>query len=214
MRVSVGLSTLSKLDLISRNREDTFRRGLCGVFTSLTRVRQASYVLSPGREPHWLRWIRPFERATRRRRAAIILSRIFETVRRRTVILKEEGDTYDGLPGLSRTTPFATCSEAVWYPRETSGERIWRRIAGLLALTHFQVRYGIPSGPGADEEEDLERAWAISSFMRGGVEWCGLSLGGGGEWCFGREEMAQECLIYLLRGLGPGEGRKTGWRSA
>jgi len=35
-------------------KEDTFKRGLCRVFTSFMRVRQASYVLSPQREPDWL----------------------------------------------------------------------------------------------------------------------------------------------------------------
>jgi len=35
----------------------------------------------------------PFDRAARRRRDAIILSRIFETVRIRTIILKEAGDS-------------------------------------------------------------------------------------------------------------------------
>jgi len=69
-------------------------------------------VLSPGREPYWLGLIRPFEQAARKRRAAIILSRILETVRRRTIILKEEGDSYKGFPGLSRTTLFGTFSEA------------------------------------------------------------------------------------------------------
>jgi len=37
----------------------------------------------------------------------------------------------------------------------------------------------MPSGPGADEEVDLERTGAISSLMRGGVELCRLSLRGG-----------------------------------
>jgi len=37
----------------------------------------------------------------------------------------------------------------------------------------------MPTGPGADEEEDLESAWAISSLVRVGVELCSLSLGGG-----------------------------------
>ena len=59
----------------------------------------------------------------RRRRTAIIVSRIFEKVRRRTIILKEEGDSYEAVPGFSRTTPFATFSEAGWYPRETRGEK-------------------------------------------------------------------------------------------
>jgi len=49
----------------------------------------------------------------------------------------------------------------------------------LIAFTRFQVRYRMPSGPGAEEEENLEIAWAISSLVGGGVELCGLSLGGG-----------------------------------
>jgi len=65
------------------------------------------------------------------------------------------------------------------------GERIWRRIEGLIAFTHFQVRYGMPSGPGADEEVDLESALAISSLVRGGVELCGGSLGGGEKGAYG-----------------------------
>jgi hypothetical protein len=140
MRARVGLSTLSKPALMSRKSEETLRRGLCRVLTSLTSVRAASYVLSPGREPHWLGCIKPLERAAERRRVAIILSRIFETVRRRTIILKEAGDSYDGLPGLSRTTPFAPFSEAGWYPRVTRGERMFRRMEGFILLTFFQVR--------------------------------------------------------------------------
>jgi len=45
------------------------------------------------------------------RREATTLSRIFETVRRRTITLKEEGESYDGLPGLSRTIPSAFLRE-------------------------------------------------------------------------------------------------------
>jgi len=56
------------------------------------------------------------------------------------MILKEEGDLYEGFPGLSRTTLFATFSEAGWYPRATSGENIWSRIEGLIAFTCFLVR--------------------------------------------------------------------------
>jgi len=42
----------------------------------------------------------------------MILSRIFEIVRIRTIILKEEGDTYESFPGLSSTTPFEPLSDA------------------------------------------------------------------------------------------------------
>jgi len=140
MRASVGFLTLLMPGLMSKNRENTFRGGLCRVFTSFMRVRQALYVLCPGREPHLLGLIRHFERAKWRRRAATILSRIFETLRRRTIILKAEGDWPGGFPGFSSTTLFTTLSEAEWYPREIWGERSWRRIHGLIAFTHFQVR--------------------------------------------------------------------------
>jgi len=39
------------------------------------------------------------------RREATTLSRILESVRRRTITLKEEGELYEDLPGLSRTMP-------------------------------------------------------------------------------------------------------------
>jgi len=66
--------------------------------------------------------------------------RIFEIVQRRTMILKEEQHSYEGFPGLSRTTQLATFWEARWSPRVIKGERVWRRMLGLIALTHFQVR--------------------------------------------------------------------------
>jgi len=125
---------------MSKQREDTCRHGLCRVFTSLTRVRQVSYVLSPEEEPYWLGCIRPFERAARRRRAATILSRMFETMQRRTMILTEEGDSEESFPGISRTTPLAMFREAGGYLWEIRGERSWRRMEGLITLTHFQVR--------------------------------------------------------------------------
>jgi len=45
------------------------------------------------------------------RREATTLSRILESVRRRTITLKEEGKSYEGLPGLSRTIPSAFLRE-------------------------------------------------------------------------------------------------------
>jgi len=36
-------------------------------------------------------------------------------------------------------------------------------IEGFMRLTLFHTEYGIPSGPGAEEGEDLERASLISS---------------------------------------------------
>jgi len=109
----------------------------------------------------------------------MILSRIFEKVRIRTMILKEEGDSWEGFPGLSSTTPFEPFSEAGWYPWLTSGARVASRIEGLILLTCFQVEYGIPSGPGAEVGEHLESAAAISSVVKGGAVLWGLSLSGG-----------------------------------
>jgi len=45
------------------------------------------------------------------RRDATTLSRILESVRRRRITLKEEGKSYEGLPGLSRTIPSAFLRE-------------------------------------------------------------------------------------------------------
>jgi len=44
-------------------------------------------------------------------REATTLSRILESVRRRTITLKEEGESYEGLPGLSMTIPSAFLRE-------------------------------------------------------------------------------------------------------
>jgi len=112
VQARIGLSTLSNPAFMSKNREDTLSLGLCRVFTSLKRVMTASYVLSPGREPHWLGSSKPLELAARRRREAIILSRIFEKVQIRTIILKDVGDSLEGFPGLSSTIPFDPLSEA------------------------------------------------------------------------------------------------------
>jgi len=42
----------------------------------------------------------------------MILSRIFVIVRIRTIILKDEGDSYQSFPGLSSTTQFKPLSDA------------------------------------------------------------------------------------------------------
>ena len=41
-----------------------------------------------------------------------------------------------------------------------------------MVCTFFQTEYGTPSGPGAEEGEDLARAAATSSLVRGGAEGC------------------------------------------
>jgi len=60
LALSVEALTLSKPALMSRKRVETSSLGLWTVFTSCMRVRQASEELSPGREPHWSWWKRPF----------------------------------------------------------------------------------------------------------------------------------------------------------
>ena len=82
---------MSNPALTSKKTDKTLRRGLCRVLMSFERVRTALYVLSPGREPDWLGLSMPLDRAARRGRDAIILSRIFENVQIRTIILKEAG---------------------------------------------------------------------------------------------------------------------------
>ena len=57
-------------------------------------------MLSPESEPHWLGDSSPFCQAVVSRWAAIILSRIFENLRIKTIILKEEGDFVGGLSWL------------------------------------------------------------------------------------------------------------------
>jgi len=77
---------------MSRNREETSSLGLWRVFTSCMRVRQASEELSPGKEPHWFGWRRPFDRAMADSQTVITRSRIFEMVIRRTMMRKEAGE--------------------------------------------------------------------------------------------------------------------------
>ena len=71
----------------------------------------ASAVDLPGRDPHGGGWMREHTTAWAERREATTLSRIFESVRRRMITLKEEGESYKGLPGLSRTIPSAFLRE-------------------------------------------------------------------------------------------------------
>jgi len=54
----------------------------------------------PGRDPHWRAWMREQAVASAKRREFTTLSRILESVRRRTITLKEEGESYEGLAGL------------------------------------------------------------------------------------------------------------------
>ena len=89
----MSASTLSKRHLMSRNRDETWRTGRWSVRTVSVRAVQASKEESERREPHWLRWRRPTYLATTERQEAIILSRIFEMVWRRTMIRNDDGES-------------------------------------------------------------------------------------------------------------------------
>ena len=67
----------------------------------------ASVALSPGSDTHWFGWRRLAFLAKDMSLMVMTLSRIWETVFRRTIMRKEDGELYEGLPRLSRTTPFA-----------------------------------------------------------------------------------------------------------
>jgi len=84
---------LSKPALMSRNRVETSSLGLWRVFTSCMRVRQALEELSPGKEPHWFGWRRPFDLAMADSLTFITRSRIFEMVLRSTIMRKEPGES-------------------------------------------------------------------------------------------------------------------------
>jgi len=56
-----------------------------------------------GRDLHSRGWMREHIAAWAERQEATTDSRILESVRRRRITLKQEGELYEGLPGLSRT---------------------------------------------------------------------------------------------------------------
>jgi len=55
-------------------------------------------------------------RATPESLEFIILSRILQKVWRRTITRKDEGESYEGFPGLSRTMPSALLRVRGWDP--------------------------------------------------------------------------------------------------
>jgi len=78
---------------MSRNRVETSSLGLWRVFTLYMRVRQAFEELSPGREPHWFWWRRPFDLAMADSLTVITRSRILEMLLRSTIMRKEAGES-------------------------------------------------------------------------------------------------------------------------
>jgi len=57
------------------------------------RMRAVSAVDLSGREPHWRGWMREQVVAWAERREVTTLSRLLESMRRRTMTLKEEGES-------------------------------------------------------------------------------------------------------------------------
>jgi len=64
-------------------------------------------------------------RATHKSLEFMILSRILEKVCKRTMMQKEEGELYWGLPGLLRKMPSAVLRVGGWKPCATRGARRW-----------------------------------------------------------------------------------------
>jgi len=93
LALRVEALTLSKPALMSRNRVETSSLGLWRVFISCMRVRKASEELSPGKEPHWFGWRRPFDLAMADSLTVITRSRIVEIVLSRTMMRKEAGES-------------------------------------------------------------------------------------------------------------------------
>ena len=67
------------------------------------------------------------------------LSNILEMVLRRTIRYNDAGVSYEGLPGLSRTTPLACLGHGGWYPKVMRGERSSSRMECFMAFTVFQT---------------------------------------------------------------------------
>ena len=141
---------LSKPALMSRKRVETLSLGLWRILLLWVRERQASEALRLGRELHLLGWSLFLERVMAESVTVMTRSRSFDTFLTRTIMRKDDNESYDAFSGLSRTTPFALLSEGSWYPKTTRGERSSKRIPGFIRLTFFQTAYGIPSGPGAE----------------------------------------------------------------
>ena len=78
------------------------------------------------------------------------------------------GESYEGLPGLSRTMPSALLRVRGWEPYATRGASRLRIRWGATRCTLFQTELGVMSGPGADDGEERASALLISSVDSGG----------------------------------------------
>jgi len=96
---------------------------------------------------------------------------------------------------LSSTAPLALLWEGEWYSKAIRGERSSSKIAGLMRLTLFHTEYRIPSGPGAEEGEDLERASLKSSVVSGVAEGSFFRRPLPGRGSLGRKKWSRSALL-------------------
>jgi len=80
--------------------------------------------------------------------------------------LKEEGESYDGFPDLSRTMPSAFFSVRGWEPKATNGASRSSMMWGATRCTLFNTELGVMSGSGADDRDERARALLISCVSR------------------------------------------------
>ena len=79
-----------------------------------------------------------------------------------------------------------------------------------MIFTLFQTEYGTPSGPGAEEGENLARAAATSSLVRGtadGCRWRRPRVGSSG---FGGKKWSRRALLIYTGELAPGRSGNRG----
>jgi len=108
--------TLSKPPFMSRNREETFLPAIWRGFTSWVWVVTESEAERPASEPYWWGLRRPVALTMQESLEFIILSRIFEKVWSRNMTRKDEGESYEGFPGLTSTMPLALLRVRGWDP--------------------------------------------------------------------------------------------------
>ena len=89
------------------------------------------------------------------------------------------------------------------------GQKVQEEV-GLTTFTLFQTEYGTPSGPGAEEGEDLASAAAISPLVRGSAEgwrWRRPRVRSSG---FGGKKWSRRALLISSREVASGRSGKRG----
>jgi len=81
---------------------------------------------------------------------AATLSKILERVLRKTITLKQAGESYADLPGLSRTIPRAFWIDGGGKQCVRRGSRREGSREGFMQWRFFQIEYGMLSSSGAE----------------------------------------------------------------